>query len=115
MSWRIKIGVDKHGGCLIGAAFIRAAEVAGELAAFEVIWPSQMEHRCAVHLAATLPGFGDGDRWIIVTPRKARELIGSGQVDKIRKFPKAKHDMSIRKSQPHLRPIKKGRDHGKSE
>ncbi|MEN6607792.1 MAG: hypothetical protein ABFD60_11150 [Bryobacteraceae bacterium] len=96
--WRIQIGVTLAGELLIGAAKIRAAEDGDGVAETATIWPSQLEHRCAAHVAKLLfDPEKKGDRWILLTPREAYMRQEAGNVDLIRRFPAARGNFSIRR------------------
>jgi len=97
MTWPIQIGVSSGGDLLIGAPAVDRAEIAGELEERLTIWPSQLEHRAAVHFVRPLFDVGDpADRWRILRPREAEELRREGRIDLVRRFPKAERARSIR-------------------
>lgn len=97
MTWPIRIGVSSAGELLVGAAAVDRAELRGELEEGAAIWPSQLEHRAAVHYVRPLFDVGDpADRWRIVTPREAAELRAAGRVDLVRRFPRADRAKSIK-------------------
>lgn len=107
MSWPILIGVSKSGELLIGSRAVKTAEHRGELADSQRIWPSQLEHRCAVHWVwqlfddnptpeAIVAHTSRSDLWTIETPRRVRMFRHDCHVDIVKNFPKADHDKSSR-------------------
>lgn len=108
MSWPILIGVSTSGELLIGSRAVQTAEHRGELADSERIWPSQMEHRCALHWTRTLCENGQpSDCWTIGKPRWTQKHYANCHVDEVKNFPKADRDKSTRKT--------RGEKHGKQE
>lgn len=98
MSWPIQIGVSTSGVLLIGARAVQTAKNRGELADSERIWPSQLEHRCALHWTRTLCDNGQpSDCWTIGKPRWTQMHRANCHVDEVKNFPKADHAKSSRK------------------